>query len=77
MTPTTAVADALDEDTTAPAALPAGDEDPAARADTGRGRKRTSKPVLAAPTPAPPAPAGAQGSPLPRPARGWTPRSPT
>lgn len=61
MTPTTAVADALDEDTTAPAALPAGDEDPAARADTGRGRKRTSKPVLAAPTPAPPAPAGAPG----------------
>lgn len=34
MTPTTAVADALDEDTTAPATLPAGDEDPAARADT-------------------------------------------
>ena len=59
MTPTTAVADALDEDTTAPATLPAGDEDPAARADTGRGRKRTSKPVLAAPTPAPPAPAAA------------------
>lgn len=59
MTPTTAVADALDEDTTAPATLPAGDEDPAARADTGRGRNRTSKPVHAAPTPAPPAPAAA------------------